>query len=417
MHRIIARCLASGLALGLAVAAPLAPGFAKDLDKPVNIAVLNDKSSVFADPGGIGSVWAAELAIEDFGGKVGGQPIKVLGPDHQNKADIGAQLARQLYDREDVSALFDIGNSAISLAVNDIARERGKIVVHTGSATADVFGKACAPTSAMWLYDTYSLAKGLAKSAVEQGGKKWFFITADYAFGHAMQSAVTKVVEANGGKIIGSVRHPVGVMDYSSFLMQAQASGADIVAFANASGDTVNSLKQAREFQVGQGDQKLGVLIFYLTSVHSLGAEATQGVQYLSGYYWDRDDASRALAKRYQAKSGGKIPDHNHVAVYSAVKHFLRAVEATGTTDGVTVMRKMKELPLDDAFSPGAKIRPDGRLMNDMLLVEVKTPDEVKNGEWDLLKIRQVVKADDIMRPMAEGGCTQLDPAPDAAAK
>ncbi|MFC0283135.1 ABC transporter substrate-binding protein [Camelimonas abortus] len=411
MNAFLTRCLA----LGLAVAAPFATAAAQE-KKELKIAVLNDKSSVFSDAGGVASVKAAQLAADDFGGEINGMKIVVLGPDHQNKTDIGAQLARQMYDQEGVEAIFDIGNSAISLAVQDIARERGKIVVHSGSATADVFGKACSPTGAMWLYDTYSLAKGLAKSVVEQGGKTWFFITADYAFGHAMQNEVTRVVEANGGKVLGSVRHPVGTMDFSSFLMQAQASGADIVAFANASGDTVTSLKQAREFQVGEGNQKLGVLIFYLTSVHALGPRATQGVQYLSGYYWDRDDASREFAKRFEAVTGKK-PDHTHAAVYSSVRHYLQAVKDSRSTDGLTVMRKMKETPVNDFFANGARIRADGRLMNDMLLVEVKAPEEVKNGEWDLLKIRQVVKADDIMRPLSEGGCKHLDPAPEAAEK
>ena len=384
-----------------------------DVTKPVKIAVLNDKSSVFSDAGGVGSVIAAQLAIEDAGGMVRGQPVELSGPDHQNKTDIGVTLARSFYDQQNGDAIFDIGNSGISLAVQDIARERGKIVVHSGSATADIFGKACSPTGAMWLYDTYSLAQGIAKAAVQQGGDTWFFITADYAFGTSMQTEVTKVVQAAGGKVLGAVKHPVGTMDFSSFLLQAQSSGAKIVALANASGDTVTNIKQAHEFQVGEdGKQKLAVLIFYLTSVHSLGAEATQGVQYLTGYYWDNDDASRAFGKRFAAKHHGAMPTQAQAAVYSAVRHYLRAVDAANTTDGLTVMRKMKEMPVDDFFAFGAKVRPDGRLMNDMLLAEVKRPNEVKS-EWDLLKIKTKVKAEDIMRPISEGGCTRLDP-PDA---
>jgi branched-chain amino acid transport system substrate-binding protein len=385
-----------------------------DVTKPVVIAVLNDKSSVFSDAGGVGSVVAAQLAIDDAGGKVRGQPVELVAPDHQNKTDVGVTLARSFYDQQNGDAIFDIGNSSISLAVQDIARERGKIVVHSGSATADIFGKACSPTGAMWLYDTYSLAKGIAKAAVQQGGDTWFFITADYAFGTSMQAEVTKVVQASGGKVLGAVKHPVGTMDFSSFLLQAQSSGAKIVALANASGDTVTNIKQAHEFRVGEdGKQKLAVLIFYLTSVHAPGAEATQGVQYLTGYYWDYDDASRAFGKRFAAKHGGAMPTQAQAAVYSAVRHYLRAVDAANTTDGLTVMRKMKELPVDDFFAPGAKMRGDGRLMNDMLLAEVKRPDELK-GEWDLLKIKSKVKAEDIMRPIGEGGCTRLDP-PDGA--
>ncbi len=396
---------------GLAALAMLAGASAAhaEITKEIIIADLNDKSSVFSDAGGVGGVIAAQLAIDDMGGKIRGWPVKLLGPDHQNKLDVGVALARQMYDQQGVDAIFDIGNSAISLAVQEIARERGKILIHTGSATADVFGKACSPTSAMWLYDTYSLAQGIAKSIVAQGGDSWFFITADYAFGHAMEAEVTKIVKAAGGKVLGSVRHPVGVSDFSSFLLQAQASGAKVIALANASGDTVTSIKQAREFKIGEGNQKLAVLIFYLTSVHALGAEATQGVQYLTGYYWDRDDASREFGKRFAAKHGGKMPTHAQAVVYSAVKHYLRAVDAANTTDGLTVMRKMKEMPVDDFFAPGAMVRPDGRLNNGYWLAEVKKPSEVKQG-WDLLTIKAKVKPEDVLRPISEGGCTRLDP-------
>lgn len=403
------RSLLVGAALTALGSVLSTPGYA-DVTKPVTIAVLNDKSSVFSDASGVGGVVAAQLAIDDAGGKVRGQPIVLLGPDHQNKTDVGVTLARNLYDQQGVDAIFDIGNSAISLAIQDIARERGKIVVHSGSATAEVFGKACSPTGAMWLYDTYSLAQGIAKSIVQQGGDSWYFITADYAFGNAMQAEVTKVVQAAGGKVLGSVKHPVGSMDFSSFILQAQASGAKVVALANASGDTVTNIKQANEFQIGKdGKQKLAVLIFYLTSVHSLGAEATQGVQYLTGYYWDYNDASREFGKRFAAKYNGREPTQAQAAIYSSVRHYLRAVDAANSQDGLTVMRKMKEMPVDDFFAPGAKVRADGRLMNDMLLAEVKAPSEVKS-EWDLLKIKGVAKAADIMRPIADGGCTRLDP-------
>ena len=263
----------------------------------------------------------------------------------------------------------------------------------------------------MWLYDTYSLAQGIAKAIVQQGGDTWYFITADYAFGNAMQAEVSKVVTAAGGKVLGAVKHPVGTMDFSSFLLQAQGSNAKVIALANASGDTVTNIKQAREFQIGEGKQKLAVLIFYLTSVHALGAEATQGVQYLTGYYWDNDDASRAFGKRFAEKNGGKMPTQAQAGVYSAVRHYLRAAEAANDNDGLTVMRKMKEMPVDDFFAPGARVRADGRLMNDMLLAEVKKPADVKTG-WDLLQIKGKIKAEDIMRPIADGGCTRLDPAP-----
>ena len=398
-----------GIAAAIAAFSFLSPALAEPITKPLKIAVLNDKSSVFADAGGHGSLLAAQLAIDDAGGKVRGQPVILLGPDHQNKTDIGVSLAREMYDQQGVEAIFDIGNSAISLAVQNMSRERGKVLVHVGSATADVFGKSCSPTGAMWLYDTYSLAQGIAKAVVQQGGDTWYFITADYAFGHAMQAEVSKVVTAAGGKVLGSVKHPVGAMDFSSFLLQAQSSGAKVIALANASGDTVTNIKQAREFQIGEGKQKLAVLIFYLTSVHALGAEATQGVQYLTGYYWDNDDASRDFGKRFAAKHRGAMPTQAQAGVYSAVRHYLRAAEAANDTDGLTVMRKMKAMPVDDFFAPGARLREDGRLMNDMLLAEVKKPADVKQG-WDLLTIKGKVKAADIMRPISEGGCTQLDP-------
>lgn len=398
----------TGILAAVAIACLNSAAIAEPITRPLSIAVMNDKSSVFSDAGGVGSVVAAQLAIDDIGGKVRGQPVKLLGPDHQNKTDVGVSLGRDLYDQQGVDAIFDIGNSAISLGVQNLARERGKVLVHVGSATAEVFGKQCAPTAAMWLYDTYSLAQGIAKAVVKQGGDTWFFITADYAFGTAMQAEVSKVVEAAGGKVLGSVKHPVGSMDFSSFLLQAQSSGAKVIALANASGDTVTNIKQAREFQIGEGKQKLAVLIFYLTSVKALGAEATQGVQYLEGYYWDNDDASRAFGKRFMAKHG-KMPTHAQAGVYSAVKHYLRAAEAAGDNDGLKVMRQMKAMPVDDFFAPGARLREDGRLMNDMLLAEVKKPSEVK-GDWDLLKITGKVKAEDIMRPISEGGCTMLDP-------
>ena len=403
------KTLACLMSLGLAGLVSTAA--AEPITKPVTIAVLNDKSSVFADAGGVGSVIAAQLAVDDAGGKVRGQPVVLLAPDHQNKTDIGVNLARSLYDQQGVDAIFDIGNSAISLAVQELSRERGKVLVHVGSATADIFGKACSPVGAMWLYDTYSLAQGIAKAIVQQGGDSWYFITADYAFGTAMQAEVAKVVAAAGGKVLGSVKHPVGTMDFSSFLLQAQGSNAKVIALANASGDTVTNIKQAREFQIGEGKQKLAVLIFYLTSVHALGAEATQGVQYLTGYYWDNDDASRAFGKRFAAKNGGRMPTQAQAGVYSAVRHYLRAADAANDNDGLTVMRKMKDMPVDDFFAPGARIRADGRLMNDMLLAEVKKPADVKTG-WDLLMVKGKVKAEDIMRPVSEGGCTRLDPQP-----
>lgn len=406
------RGFTAGLGAGL-VGVPLlraGPARAQALNGPVRLAVMNDQTSVYAASGGAGSVAAVRLAIEDFGGKVLGQPIELKVFDHQNKADIGTSLAAQAYDEAGVDAIFDIGNSAISLAVQEIARKRGKILIHVGSAHDSLYGKACAPTSALWTYDTYSLAHGLTEAVYNQGGTSWFFITADYAFGTAMQGEATKVLEGLGGKVVGSIRHPVGASDFSSYLVQAAASGATTIALANAAGDTVNAAKQAFEFGIGKGKQKLATLIFYLTSVHELGPEAIQGLKYLTAFYWDRDDASRRLGKRFAALRGGAMPTQTQAGNYSAALHYLKSVQATRSRDGLTVMRHMKEMPVNDDYARNAVLRQDGRLMQDYLLAEVKAPADVKQG-WDLLTIREVVPAEKVIRPMSAGGCTMLDKA------
>jgi branched-chain amino acid transport system substrate-binding protein len=392
-----------GILAAIAVACLNGSALAEPITKPLTIAVLNDKSSVFSDAGGTGSVVAAQLAIDDVGGKVRGLPVKLLGPDHQNKTDIGVSLARDLYDQQGVDAIFDIGNSAISLAVQNMARERGKVLVHVGSATAEVFGKQCAPTAAMWLYDTYSLAQGIAKAVVKQGGDTWYFITADYAFGIAMQAEVSKVVEAAGGKVLGAVKHPVGTMDFSSFLLQAQSSGAKVIALANASGDTVTNIKQAREFQIGEGKQKLAVLIFYLTSVKALGSEATQGVQYLEGYYWDNDDKSREFGKRFFARTG-KMPNMIHAGTYSAVTQYLKAVQKAGTDDTEAVAKELHEMPVDDFFGRGGTVGANGRMIHDMYLLQVKKPDESKQP-WDYFNVLATIPGKEAYIDPAKSGC------------
>ena len=382
----------------------------KPLDRPIRLAVMNDQSSVYAASGGPGTAAAVRLAIEDFGGKVADVPIELRVYDHQNKADLGSSLASQAYDLDGVDAIFDIGNSGISLAVQEIARKRGKVLIHVGSAHDALYGKACCPTSALWTYDTYSLAHGLTQAVYEQGGTSWFFITADYAFGTAMQGEATKVLEGLGGKVLGSVRHPVGAADFSSYLVQAAASGATTIALANAAGDTVNAAKQAFEFGIGKGKQKLATLIFYLSSVHELGPESIGGLQYLTAFYWDRDERSRRLGRRFAALRGGSMPTQTQAGNYSAAAHYLKAVAATRSRDGLTVMRQMKATPADDDYAQGAVLRQDGRLMKDYLLAEVKQPSEVKAG-WDLLTVREVVPAAKVIRPIADGGCPFLDPA------
>ena len=378
----------------------------------IKVGVLTDMTGAYSDLAGKGSVLAAQMAIEDFGGQLLGKPIELVSADHQNKADISSNIARKWFDEEGVSVIADLVSSSTALAVMPLAKAKNKITLLSGPGSSKITNEACTDTNVHWAYDTHALAVGTGREVVKQGGDSWFFITADYAFGHAMEAEVSKIVKASGGKVLGSVKHPVGTMDFSSFLFQAQSSGAKVIALANASGDTVTSIKQAREFKIGEGNQKLAVLIFYLTSVHALGAEATQGVQYLTGYYWDRDDASRAFGKRFAEKSGGKMPTQAQAVVYSAVKHYLKAVDAANSTDGLTVMRKMKEMPVDDFFAaPGSKVRADGRLMNGYWLAEVKKPADVKQG-WDLLTIKGRVNAEDVMRPIADGGCTHLDPKP-----
>jgi branched-chain amino acid transport system substrate-binding protein len=376
---------------------------------PIRIAVMTDQNSVYSATGGAGTIAAVKLAVEDMRGTAAGQPIEVLTYDHQNKTDIGLALAIQAYDRDNVDAIFDIGNSAISLAVQEAARQRGKIVVHVGSAHDGLYGRSCSPTGALWTYDTYSLAHGLTKSIFGQGGRSWFFITADYAFGAAMQTEATRVLQELGGTVLGSVRHPVGVADFSSYLLRARASGATTIALANASGDTVNAVKQAFEFGVGQDKQGLAVLLFYLSAVKELGAQA-RGLRYLESWYWDMDDQSRALARRYAAVRNGAMPNQVQAGNYSAVLHYLRSVDATNSRDGFTVMRRMKAVPVNDAYCRNTPLRSDGRLMKDYYLAEVKAPED-RQGPWDLLRIKETVHAGDVIRPLREGGCTYLDPA------
>ena len=373
-------------------------------DNLVRIMVLTDLSSVYSDTSGRGSVVAAQLAAEDAGGKVNGVPVEVVQSDHQNKADIGVTAARRAFDVDKVDALVDISNSAVSLGVQGVAREKGKIVLHVGSAHADLYGKACSPTGALWLYDTYALARGMAQANTADSSDSWFLITADYAFGKAMEEEMRKVVESSGGKVLGSVRHPVGASDFSSFVLQAQASKAKIVGLANASTDTVNAIKQAGEFGLTKGGQKLAALIFYIQSVKAVGPAQAQGLRYLEGYYWDRDEPSRAFAKRFAARMNGMMPSQAHAGIYSATAHYLKAIAAAKSDDGATVMQMMKKLPVEDFYAGKATLREDGRLMKDMFLVEVKKPSEVTQP-WDLLKVIKRVPAAEIIRPMSEGGC------------
>jgi len=392
------------LAATLAFAAPLAtPAQAQMSNNVVRIVVMNDQSSAYSDTSGKGSVVAAELAIADNGGKAGGVPVEIITIDHQNKADIGATQAKKAIDVDHADAFFDMANSSVSLAVQQITKAAGKVAVHVGSAHVDLYGKECSPTGALWLYDSYSLAKGLARALFDDQHKRWFLLVADYAFGHAMQADMTNALQAQGGQVVGAVRHPLSLADFSSFLLQSSGSNAQVLALLNAGNDTSNALKQAGEFGLVSKGVTIAAPIFTIVNVKAIGSELAQGTQFLGGYYWDADDASRAFSKRYSEKMK-RPPTHAQAAVYSAVNHYIKSINAAGTDDGVTVMKKMKELKVNDFMTKDATLREDGRLMRDMLLLEVKKPGDVKS-EWDLLTVRGTAKADEIIRPLSEGGC------------
>ncbi len=372
--------------------------------KSIRIGVLTDLSGNYSDPAGIGAVEAARMAIEDVGGNVLGRPVELLQADHQNKADIGAGIARRWFDVDGVGAVFEMVSSAVALAVQDIAREKNRISVATGAATSALTGKACSPTGMHWVYDTYALANSTARELVRQGGDTWYFITADYTFGHALQADATALIEANGGKVLGAARHPLGTQDFSSFLLQAQQSGAKIIAFANAGKDFANALTQANEFGVGpDGKQRLAALLITLSEAKALGTKAAQGLYLTEGFYWDFDDATRAWSKKFYERRKA-MPTSFQAGTYSAVLHYLKAIGAAGTDDTVKVVEKMREMPVDDMFARGGRLRPDGRMVHDMLFAQVKTPAESK-GEWDLYRILRTVPGPDAFRPLDKGGC------------
>ncbi|WP_332681573.1 ABC transporter substrate-binding protein [Bosea sp. (in: a-proteobacteria)] len=391
--------LVSLLAIALLAVAPAAQ--AQDA---VKIGILNDQSGNYAEFGGLGSVEAARMAIEDFGGSVLGKPIELVAADHQNKPDVGAGLARRWYDVDGVTAIADLTNSAVALAVAGLAKERQKVALFNGPATTRLFNEDCLDTGFMWTFDTATSAKGTALSVLREGGDSWFIIAADYAFGHQLTADIQSIVAANGGKTLGTVRHPLGTADFSSFLLQAQASKAKIVAFANAGTDTINSVKQSGEFGLVDAGQKLAAMVVVLSDVHGLGLDKAKGLITTTAFYHDRDKASREWADRYAARMK-QMPGMIQASVYSSVLHYLRAVKAAGTAAGPAVAAKMKETAVDDFFAPGARIRADGRLMNDMMLVEVKAPAESK-APWDYFKIVRKIPAAEIIAPLSESKCS-----------
>jgi branched-chain amino acid transport system substrate-binding protein len=371
---------------------------------PIKVGVLNDQSGVYADVGGKGSVVAAELAVEDFKPAVNGLQVEVVSADHQNKPDIGANIARQWYDRDGVDAIFDVPTSSVALAISQLTREKNRIFINSGAGTAELTGAQCSPNTVHWTYDTVALANGTGTALLKRGENTWFFITADYAFGHALERDTVAVVTKNGGKVLGSVRTPFPAADFSSFLLQAQASRAKVIGLANAGGDTISAVKQASEFGITQGGQKLAALLMYETDVHSLGLRVAQGLVLTTAFYWDLNDGTRAFSKRFAERMGGQMPTMNQAGTYAGLLHYLKAVAATKSKDAQTVMAWMKANPTDDPLFGKGTIRVDGRKIHDMYLFEVKAPAEAK-GEWDVYKLLATIPGSEVFRPLNEGGC------------
>ena len=393
-------------ALGLGSLSALAQTNGKASDDVVKIGVLTDMSGVYADYGGPGAVTAAKMAIEDFGGKMFGKNIELVSADHQNKPDVAKNVTQQWFDRDQVDATFENLNSAVAIAVQGLGKEKNKITVVTGAASSKLTNEECSPNSGIhYLMDTIALGNVVGKAIVKDGGDTWFFLTADYAFGHSLEKDTGDVVKAAGGKVLGAVRHPLNNNDFSSFLLQAQTSKAKIIGLANAGLDTVNSIKAAAEFGITK-NQNLAALLMLITDVHAVGLNTAQGLYLTEAWYWDMTPESRAWAKRYEERMKKK-PNSNHASVYSAVTHYLNAVKAAGTDDTATVLKKMKETPINDMFAKGGKIREDGRMVHDMYLFQVKTPAESK-GAWDYYKLKGTVKGEDAFQSLALSRCAAL---------
>jgi branched-chain amino acid transport system substrate-binding protein len=386
-----------------AAVAQQSPTHVEISDDVVKIGVLNDMSSLYSDATGKGSLTAAQMAVADFRGNVRGKQIEVIGADHQNKPDIGSTIARTWFDTNKVDVIVDVPTSSIALAVQQITREKNRVFLISGAGASDLTGPACSPNGIHWTYDTYALSNVAGRAMVARGEDTWFFITADYAFGQSLERDAANVVKAAGGKVLGAVRAPLNTQDFSSFLLQAQASKAKVVALANAGGDTQNAVKQAYEFGLQRQGQKLLALLLNVTDAHSLGIQAAQGMIATEGFYWDMDDASRAFSKRFFEKEG-HMPSMIQAGVYSAVMHYLKAIDAIGTDEAKAVIARMKAMPINDFFAKNGRIRDDGRMIHDMYLVQVKSPDESKS-KWDIYKLLATVRGDDAYRPLAEGGC------------
>ncbi|MGX5664395.1 ABC transporter substrate-binding protein [Rhizobium daejeonense] len=372
-------------------------------DGKVKIGILNDQSGVYADFGGKSSVEAAKMAVEDFGGKVLGVPVEIVDADHQNKADIASNIARQWFDTDQVDAIMELTTSSVALAVQAIAKEKKKIDIVTGAATTELTGKQCSPYGFHWAYDTHALAVGTGGALVKQGGDSWFFLTADYAFGYSLEQQTGDFVKSAGGNVVGSVRHPLATTDFSSFLLQAQSSGAKVIGLANAGADTQNAIKQAAEFGIIQGGQRLAALLFTLAEVHGLGLEAAQGLTLTEGFYWNRDEESQKFGKRFFERTG-KMPNMIHTGTYSAVLQYLKAIDKAGTDETEAVAKQLHELPVDDVFAKGGSVGPNGRMFHDMYLLEVKKPGDSKEP-WDYFNVLATIPGKEAYIDPAKSGC------------
>jgi branched-chain amino acid transport system substrate-binding protein len=370
----------------------------------IKIGVLNDRSGTYADLSGEGSAVAARMAAEDFGAAAKGLNVEVVAADHQNKPDIASSVARQWIDEDGVDVIADVPTSSAALAVSEIVREKDKIFLISGAAASDLTGEKCSPNTVHWTYDTWSLAHGTGAAMVGQGGDTWFFLTADYAFGHALERDTAAVVEASGGKVVGTVRHPFPGQDFSSFLLQAQGSGAKVIGLANAGADTTNAIKQAHEFGITAGGQNLAGLLIFITDVHALGLETAAGLVLTEAFYWDLNDQTREWSKRFAEKHNGAMPTMVQAGVYASVLHYLKAVEAAGTKESKAVMAKMKEMPSEDPLFGKGQVRQDGRHVHDMYLFQVKNAADSK-GAWDYYNVLATIPADKAFRPLADGKC------------
>jgi branched-chain amino acid transport system substrate-binding protein len=401
-HRVItATTFAASLMIGGAAQA-------QQNDLPLKIGVITDFASVYSDIGGQGNVEATKMAIEEFDGTMFGKPIELVTADPQMKADNAATIARRWYEAENVDVIIDLPTSATALAAMEMSKRYEKIMIVTDAASSDITGKSCSPYTAHWTYDTYSNAHTVGSALVKNGGDSWFFVTADYLFGHSIERDVGQVVTAAGGKVLGSARHPLNSSDFSSYLLQAQASKAKVIGLANGGGDTINAIKQASEFGIVAGGQKLAGIVMFISDIHSLGLKLAQGLVITEAYYWDLNDRTRAFGKKFFERMK-RMPTMNQAATYSATLHYLKAVKAAGTRETKAVLAKMREMPVRDAFTDNGVLREDGRMVHSMFLLEVKKPSESKYP-WDYYKVLAEVPGDQAFRPMKDGGCPHIKP-------